>query len=343
MSRSRYARAYAVVLAIVLLAAGCGSGSGSDNGKLTSFKSAVFPGETYALDYIADKKGFFSDHGLEVTYLKPQSGAAAVQMIAGGQIQGWSTAPAIIYNAAAQGQPVKLGGLINGYTAYEVLAKSGESWVKPDASFDEKVRSLSGKTIGVSGLSAGTDLSLLAALSSAGVKADDVKRLGVGTTLAGLGQLKAGKIDAYVEFTGSGARLIHKAKAGDDYISLYGDDAPSEVDALSDLGVAVNSDYASKHPQVVKDWLAALNEARAWLVDAKNLDAATKIVADASYNGKNQAEVKSSLQALAANLRGTKAGFTADPARVDLQIKVLKDIGALKADAQVSSSSVILK
>jgi len=344
MRRFTKIRALGLVAALALSTlAACGSSDDDAGGTkdLVEFKSAIFPGETYALDYIADKNGFFADHGVKVSYLSPQSGAAAVQMLAGGQINGWSTAPAIIYNAAAQGQPIKLAGLVNGYTAYEVVAGAKAKW-PVDGSFEDKVKSLKGTTIGVSGLSAGTDLSLLAALHSAGLSADDVKRIGVGTTLAGLGQLKAGKIDSYVEFTGSGARLIEKDGVGRSYLSLYGPDAPAEVDALADLGVAVNADFATKNPKAVEGWLAALDEARQWLIDPKNLDAATKIVADASYNGDNQAEVKDSLKALADNLRKTGADFKVDPARVQLQIDVLTNIGALKKGAGVTPDSVIL-
>lgn len=336
-------RAVGLLATFALLSlAACGSDGGSgDESELAEFKSAVFPGETYALDYIADANGFFADHGVKISYLSPKSGAGAVQLIAGGQINGWSTAPSIIYNAAAQGQPVKLAGLLNGYTAYEIVADADATWTV-EGSFEEKVASLKGTTIGVSGLSAGTDLSLLAALDSADLSANDVERIGVGTTLAGLGQLTAGKVDSYVEFTGSGARLIEKNGVGKSYLPLYGPNVPAEVDALSDLGVAVNADFAAENPKVVKGWLAGLDDARKWLLDPENLDAATKIVADASYNGENQAEVKDSLKALTDNLRETAADFEVNPARVQLQIDVLTKIGALEEDAGLTPDSVIL-
>ena len=332
----------AASLAVSTLAA-CGSSSSKTEDDLATFRSVIFPGETYALDYIADKKGFFEDHGLKVKYLSPQSGSSAVQMLAAGEVDGWSTAPSIVYNGAAQGQPIKVGGLIPSYVVYELIIPKKADWAKPNGTFDEKVQSLKGRTIGVSGLAAGTDLALLSSLNAAGMKESDVKRIGVGTTLSGLGQLKAGSIDAYVDFTGSGARLIESDGVGQRYLSMYGPDSPKQVDALSDLGLAINSDWEKKNPKLFDAWVAALNDAREWLQDSANLEEAAKIIADASYKGKNLAEVTDSLKALSGNMARAGAGFAPPADRVDLQIDVLKKIGALKADADITSSTVILK
>lgn len=322
---------------------GCGSDSAGSDGELEEFRSVIFPGETYALDYIAQEKGFFEDHGLKVSYLSPQSGSSAVQMLAAGEVDGWSTAPSIIYNANSQGQPVQMAGLIPSYTAYEVVVDAKADWPATDGSSDAGLKALKGKTIGVSGLSAGTDLSLLAGLHAVGLGENDVKRLGVGTTLNGLGQLKAGAIDAYVEFTGSGARVIENSGAGKRYIPLYGESASPEADALSDLALAVNGDTAKAKPELYDSWIAALDDAREWLQDPSNLDEASKIIAEASYKGEYEAEVKESLGALAETLASTEPGFSTSPDRVELQIEVLKKIGGLKADADVSPDAVLLK
>lgn len=334
-----------VASAVLIASAAAACGSGSDTGPgdgLTTFRSVSFPGETYALDQIASEKGFFKDHGLDVSYLSPQSGSAAVQMLAAGEVDGWSTAPSIIYNAHSQGQSVGLAGLVNSFTAYEIIVASDADWTKPDGTFEEKMTSLEGKTIGVSGLAAGTDLALLSALDVVGLGENDVKRLGVGTTLSGLGQLSSGKIDAYVEFTGSGARLIADDGAGERYVGLYGDDVPEQVDVLSDLGLAINSDWAEENPDSLDAWREALGEARQWLEDPANVDEAATIVADASYEGENLEEVKEALSVLGDNLAATESGFEADPERVNLQIEVLQEIGGLPAGADLDATEVIV-
>jgi len=344
------ARHHAVArLGVALLAvagltlAACSSGTSAKapgGGDLIKFTSAIFPGDTYVLDYVAQKKGFFTDHGLDVSYLMPASGSAAVQLLAAGQVQGWTTAPSVVYGAAEQGQPIAVAGMIKSLAPYNLIVKNNASWADANAPLDQRLKSLSGKTIGVSGLGAGTDLALRAALSSAHVPESSVNRIGVGTTLAGLGQLQGGVIDGYVEFTGSGTKLIESKLPGRIYIDLVGKDQPLPVQTLADLAVAVNTTWAKANPKGMADWLAALQQADDWVKDPANLNEAAQIVSEASYKGQYLDEVKSALGGLVGKLKDS-SGFTVTRPRVDAQLSILHSLGVLKTD-KVTFDSVVL-
>lgn len=80
-------RLAAVLLAACLVLAGCGSGGGGQDGRDRITFLNILPMESlgYAAEMVADTKGFFAAHGLDVTFEATQGSAPAIQtLLAGG-------------------------------------------------------------------------------------------------------------------------------------------------------------------------------------------------------------------------------------------------------------------
>ena len=266
-------------------------------GALFKFPTATFLVDTYATDFVAKDRGIFAKHGLDVTFTYPPSGATAAQLLLAGEIRGWNGPMDFAIQAAAKGADLKMAGMPFPTTTDYIIVSSKGSWPGRNASFEEKMKALKGKTIGVSGIGAGTDHILIAALNSVGLSEKDVHRVGVGTSTGGLGQLEAGRIDAYVDFSKSGVNLIESRHAGNLYINLAQDkDVPPPVKEGASNALIVEGKFAKQNPQIVADYVAAQREAMDFI--KAHPDEAAKIVAKYVFKGEHEDWIKDGLGSL---------------------------------------------
>ena len=249
---------------------------------LTDFTMAVFQSEVYLADYVVKDKGFGAKHGLNIKFVTPASGAAAAQLMLAGAIQGWATDPLIILNAANQGHDIKMAGIVTPRLMYTILVRKDAAWPAEDAPFVEKMAGLKGKRIGVSGIGAGTDNALILMLKAAGLSAADVTRVGIGQQQAAIGQLGAGSIDAFVSFSLAGNAIIQQQTGARLYITTRAPIVPEAVQAVPHFAFAVAGEFAAKNPKQVAGWLAAEQEAMAWI--RNNPDEAATILDKYVFN-----------------------------------------------------------
>lgn len=264
MNRCRKSVFAAVVCFIELLSPGLAKAQAT-LGKPAPFTMAVFQSELYLGDFVAKEKGFDAEHGLEFKFVTPASGAAAAQLLLAGNVQGWLTDPLIIITAASKGQAIKIAGLSAPTLAYSVLVSKDGKWPPANASFVEKMTALKGKTIGVSGIRAGTDNALVLMIKAAGLAEADIHRIGIGQQQAAIGQLQGGSIDAFVSFSLSGDAVIERETGARLYMSTQDPEVPASVRAVPGASFAVSADFAAQDPQGVTNWLAAEEEAVAWI------------------------------------------------------------------------------
>jgi ABC-type nitrate/sulfonate/bicarbonate transport system substrate-binding protein len=159
-----------------------------------------------------------------------------------------------------------------------------KTWPDEKAPFEEKIKALAGKRIGVSGIGAGTDNVLILMLKSVGMTDKDVTRIGIGEQQAAIGQLTAGTIDAFVSFSLSGNAIIKQQTGARQYLATFDADIPASIRELPFTGFAVAGDFAAKNPEVVANWLAAEEEAIKWI--RANPDESAEILNKHVFNGK---------------------------------------------------------
>jgi ABC-type nitrate/sulfonate/bicarbonate transport system substrate-binding protein len=294
----QFAKASALILAALLFSlATTGSDAAETAKSLVKFPTATFLVDTYATDFVAKDKGIFEKHGLDVTFTYPPSGATAAQLLLAGEIRGWNGPMDYAIQAAAKGADLKMAGMPFPTTTDYIIVSTTGTWPAVNAPYEEKIKALKGKTIGVSGIGAGTDHMLIAVLNSVGLADSDVHRVAVGPSIGGLGQLQSGRIDAYVDFSKSGVHLIESKGAGKLYVDLAHDkDVPNAVKIGASNALIVEGKFATANPKIVEAYVAAQRDAIEFI--KAHPDEAAKIVAKHVFKGDHEDWIKDDLAGL---------------------------------------------
>jgi ABC-type nitrate/sulfonate/bicarbonate transport system substrate-binding protein len=302
---------------------------------------AVFQSEGYLPDYVAKDKGFGEKYGLDINFVTPASGSAAAQLLLAGGVQGWSTDPLIILTAASRGYDIKIAGISAPTFTYTILVSKEGNWPAETAPLTDKLKALKGKRIGVSGIGAGTDNALIMLLKTAGLGVEDVTRVAIGQQQAAIGQLSAGRIDAFVSFSLAGNAVIEEQAGARNYISTLNPEVPEQVRQIPHLGFAVSGEYASKNPKAVQGWLNAERDAIAWI--RANPTEAAAILNKYVFNNQ-QAELAKKIvpQALDSFFKYTRDDFKLPPDRFELVVQEGRDVGAFKDTKEPTYDAVVL-
>ena len=256
------------------LLAGCGSNDApAAAGASVKFPIAAFPGDTYLQDTVNLENKFYAKHGLEVPkHIVPQSGVQAFQLLVAGAVNGYAGDTGLLmatHANSSKGKRPVLVGFRQLETSYGIVGRKGVEWPAADASFEEKMRSLKGKSIGVTSIGSGGDLQLGLALELAGMKPGDVTTLAVGPTAQAIPNLNAKRIDAYVTVQWIAARFAAKETGATILLDFSEPNMPDRMRNQAVLAIGVREETAQKDPESVKNWLAAQEEADTWIINNK--------------------------------------------------------------------------
>jgi ABC-type nitrate/sulfonate/bicarbonate transport system substrate-binding protein len=326
-------RVIAVVSAAALALAGCGSDSDSASSSggskdLFEFTMGSFNGEPYVLDYVAAKQGFFEKNGLKAKFISPSSGGATANtLFLGGTLKAWPGNPATIMQDMAKGEDIKIAGWRDNWIPFGIVVPGDGSLAKlKDASFDEKMKALKGKKIGLTAVGSLVYYSLLAGLNTAGLKESDVTILAVGQPDAGIAQMSAGRIDAYVTYSRTDVGVFNERIKAVQYASLTGEEAPAKIRDFSVWALPVLGSLQKEHPEVVSGYVKAQQEAYDWAKN--NIDGAAQIVSDQVYKGQFKPIIVDALNKLFAAPQ--PYDFKVNPKTWDGMANLLVEGGSLK-------------
>jgi NitT/TauT family transport system substrate-binding protein len=235
-------RAWLAVLLLLMATvpplAGCGASAGSNS---LTVGLTYIPNIQFAPFYVAQSLGYYKAAGLDVTLR--HHGANEDEF--GALISGKET---LIFaggdetlQARAQGQDIV-------YVA-EVFTKYPVALIVPSNSSIQKVSDLKGHSVGIPGKFGATWIGLLALLSSAGLKQDDVNIQTVGFTQ--VQALVTKKVDAVMGYLNN--EPIQLQKQG---LAVRTFDVASAQPLVSN-GVAALRGTLSAHPDQVKAFVAA--------------------------------------------------------------------------------------
>ncbi len=146
----------------------------------------------FTAGYVALKKGYFNDGGLEVEYLNTQSGPRTNQMLAAGQILFGATAATAAPALTIAGKPAALiYGFDRRMTYANVIVRKDDF----DSGKIKSLEDLAGKRIGATQPGSSTWLMAIYLMQQAGI-ADKVDLRPLGDLATMLGALKTGSVAA---------------------------------------------------------------------------------------------------------------------------------------------------
>jgi NitT/TauT family transport system substrate-binding protein len=268
-------RPVAGILSVVALGAtlaACSSGASSSSTPaaagapaLTTVSVGNFPDSALTLPFaIAQDQGYFRDAGLNVQTVSATSGPALASELIGGTTQIAVEVPSNAFPAMQQGEPM---------VAMPPYGRLDLAIVTPDGSGVTSLKSLVGKTIGVTALGASTETFAQYVLQLHDISPKSVTFVAVGALATQEVALRNHKIDATVlssdtmaAATANGIKLTTLAS------SLGGTAGQLGAIGLQSFWTTTTS-YQTSHPAVVKDFCTAMTRATAFLTDNANRSA----------------------------------------------------------------------
>jgi ABC-type nitrate/sulfonate/bicarbonate transport system substrate-binding protein len=208
----------------------------------------------------------FAAHGIELDVVFTSSAPNLLQQTSAGSFElAMSTGLVDPIRAIDKGGPVSLILIEVTAAPYELL---GKAEIK-------SLAELRGKAIAVGGFNDITNIYLDRMLAPSGLKRGDFDMKFFGSTPARYAALQAGAVDAAMLSQPANYYAVAAGYRSLGLVKDYAGDLPFS-------GTAVNTAWAKAHEDDVRAIVATYVEAAKWFDDAKNRDAAIKIMVDAS-------------------------------------------------------------
>ncbi len=212
----------------------------------------------WSMSFVALRKGFFEEEGLETKYIDAQSGPRAKQMLAAGQVFAATTGTNDSIALTLAGKPsVLVIGLDNRVTFANILVNK-ELY---DSGKVRKLADLAGQNLAVTQPQAATWLMAVYILDQAGVK-DKVSIRGLGDFVTMMGAVKTKQVAA----TMATFSMIDKAReegwgvplfdvtAEEQWNSVFGGDVPG-------TGCYILADTIKRRPELVQAFVNGIVKA----------------------------------------------------------------------------------
>lgn len=310
---------------LVLLACGAENPTSAPSTKFTGtihISSSTWTG--YGLIYLANAKGIWKNHGLDVNFKDVEDPSDRFIALAAGRLEGMAST----VDAFARQQS-------NGVAAVEVFpidASVGGDGILASNTI-QAVSDLKGKTVAVNQGSV-SEWFLAQVLQKNGLSLKDVKEQNMKSGEAGAAFV-AGRVDVAVTWE----PWLSKAKARTDgHILVSSKQYP---DLIMD-SFAFRKDFVQKYPDTVKDFMKAYYEAYSWM--QQNQSAALQIIGDAV--GESSDDVKADLSTMTLydlNLGKQIMGTSSNHGKIYDNVKAAADFWKTqgKIDTTVNPSDAV--
>ncbi|HVR51119.1 MAG TPA: ABC transporter substrate-binding protein [Pseudorhodoferax sp.] len=241
-------------------------------GKLSYGQGSIDP--IFTAGYVALKKGYFAEGGLDVEYLNSQSGPRTSQMLAAGQILFGATAATAAPALAIAGKPAALVfGFDKRMTYANVIVRKADY----DSGKFKSLKDLAGQRIGATQPGSVTALMAIYLMEQAGISGKvDIRPLGDLATM--LGALKTGSVAASM----ATASMMEQAVAEGWGQPIFNgtDDAVWNEFMKGDVpGIAAYAlrETIDKRPEVVQAFVTGLVKAQDF-INTSTPDAITTLI-----------------------------------------------------------------
>ncbi len=263
----------------LLIAAGALTGVSIAGRSLAQAKTKVVYGQgsidpIFTAGYVALKKGYFGEAGLDVEYLNSQSGPRTMQMLAAGQILFGATAATAAPALTLAG---KAATLIYGFDRRMTYANVIVRKADYDSGKIKSLKDLAGKRIGATQPGSVTAVMALYLAERAGIGGKvDIRPLADLATM--LGALKTGSVEASMATASMMEQAIADGRGGaifngtSDTVwdDLMGGDVPG-------IAASTLKDTVEKRPEIVQGFVNGLVKAQN-LINTSSADDITDLI-----------------------------------------------------------------
>jgi NitT/TauT family transport system substrate-binding protein len=212
------------------------------------------------------KKGYYAAEHLKLELIHAQSSGAVLQQLAAGSIEATVSAALIepLY-AISKGAPIRLVRLEIQLPPYAIEAKAQY----------KKLEDLRGKTVMIDSPTGITNIYMERMLTPHHMRPSEVDYVYAGATGARFNALMSGAVDATILLPPFSFKAEEAGCSNLGLVADYANDLPF-------TGAAVNTDWGSKNPDVLRRFLAAHNRSVQWLLDPNNRQESIDIMVEAS-------------------------------------------------------------
>lgn len=248
-------------------------------GSPTTLKVQIYPGTISAghpVLWLASDKGFCKARGLTCQLVEIASGPLGLQALASGSIQIAFATTDVAMQAAARGNDIQLIASAHPNRYFTLSARKDVPLPNLAKGYPAVMKDLQGLKIGVTARGSGTEIQTRALLAGAGMKAEDVTFVAVGSPGTAYPAMVAKQIDAAMMFD----PFATLCRIQDSCVTAVAPtEGPPELRALNGAVQQLSSTrkFIEANPQVIDAFILAVQDAVTWMRDPANLDELTTI------------------------------------------------------------------
>lgn len=212
---------------------------------------------------VAEKKGFFTEQGLNVEISDFAGGAKSLQALIGGSVDVVTGAYEHTIRMQAKGQDIVAVLELGRFPGIAVGVKADKAaQYKGPADFK-------GMKIGVTAPGSSTNMLMNFVLAKAGLSSSDVSYIGVGSAASAVAAVKKGEIDAISHLEpvlsmlerGGDIKIVIDTRTEKGTVELFGGSNPAAV-------LYMKREFMQKNPNTVQALTNALYKALVWIAKA---------------------------------------------------------------------------
>ncbi|MCY4566397.1 MAG: ABC transporter substrate-binding protein [Gammaproteobacteria bacterium] len=305
----------ALAALLLLIVGGCGTGSETETQPV---RVQVFIGAYSSIPvHVADERGYFRRHGLEVELLSANSSSAAIAALIGGSMDIVESAPDLVMANIDKG--IELKFLAGNESSSYVTLVAGNHVPLPDgdAGYAEIMQHLVGYRIGVNAIGSTVYLAAVLMLEDAGLSADDVDFVATGSAATTLSAWQAEAVDAQMTFAPVPELLETLGVARP--VLVLADDGPPAVQFRGLFsGWVTSAAFLERDSARAEAFIAALRDAIDWIRDPANHEEMVGLASRyAPIAALSETENRQVLDAMVSNYR-RYWGYEISPAAIEL-------------------------
>ncbi|MFI4971347.1 MAG: ABC transporter substrate-binding protein, partial [Hyphomicrobiales bacterium] len=264
---------------------------------------------------VAEKQGFFKQHGADVEIRPFDNGTAAARAVVAGDIDAaWSPTPPVINQISNADVPL-----------VAVYGMPNPDWVIGTTDADKTCKDMVGQDVAVDSINGARSVALRSMLVGCpGVKIEDVKQVALGSSPGPA--LLAGRLHFAVLHLDDLAEIEHQGKKLNVLLAMKNTNPTSHY-----LIMVARKDNLAKNRDAIVRTVAGMIEAARFMQDPKNADAVADVAAVTGHNKDvNKAALKAYLDIdfWAAKDDGMPRN------KIEAVAALMKKIGSIKPDKE---------